>query len=237
MKHATTVVPAVQRIPAPAHAMIPAWKRALDIGVVVAALPVLVPVGAIIAAVIKCVSWGPVLFRQERIGLLGKPFVCFKFRTMRVDAGASVHEGHLEKLIASGRPMVKMDAMGDPRLIPFGSILRASGLDELPQFINVFRGEMSIVGPRPCMEYEYSKYQPRQKARFNSLPGITGLWQVSGKNNTTFEQMIAMDIAYAEMKSPGLDIKIMLKTIPTLVQQLVEARRRRAAAASRISQE
>jgi len=216
VKHPTTVIPAAHAV---APATVPAWKRILDVSLTLGALPLLVPVSAVIAVAIKCVSRGPVLFRQERIGFNGKPFVCFKFRTMRVNAPTTGHQAYLETLMKSGQPMTKMDCQGDPRLIPLGPILRSTGLDELPQFINVLRGEMSIVGPRPCLRYEYDSYEAWQKQRFNSLPGLTGLWQVSGKNKTTFEQMIRLDIRYAETKSIGLDLAIMLKTVPVLVLQ------------------
>jgi exopolysaccharide production protein ExoY len=115
--------------------------------------------------------------------------------------------------------MTKLDAKHDPRVIPLGSVLRATGLDELPQLINVLRGEMSIVGPRPCVAYEYAMYEAWQKRRFDAVPGLTGLWQVSGKNRTTFHQMINLDIEYSERANLWLDLKIIFKTVPALVQQ------------------
>ena len=121
--------------------------------------------------------------------------------------------------------MMKMDSHGDPRIIPFGLFLRASGLDELPQLINVLRGEMSLVGPRPCLPYEYEKYLPWQKERFGTVPGLTGLWQVSGKNKTTFVEMIQLDIKYAKNKTLWWDLKIILMTIPALIIQMLETRR------------
>jgi len=120
----------------------------------------------------------------------------------------------------SEAPMTKMDLMGDSRLFPLASALRATGLDELPQVFNVLRGEMSLVGPRPCLPYEYESYSAAQKRRFNTFPGITGLWQVSGKNNTTFRQMIDLDLEYLSNRSFWLDVKIMLKTFPVLSLQL-----------------
>jgi lipopolysaccharide/colanic/teichoic acid biosynthesis glycosyltransferase len=117
-----------------------------------------------------------------------------------------------------------MDARGDARLIPGGRLIRASGLDELPQIVNVLRGEMSLVGPRPCMSYEYEKYTARQRGRFDALPGLTGLWQVSGKNRTTFDEMIRLDIQYAQNKSLLLDLRIMLRTFPALLVQLLDTR-------------
>jgi lipopolysaccharide/colanic/teichoic acid biosynthesis glycosyltransferase len=203
-------------------AEVPRWKRVLDVFCILLALPVLLPITCLIALAIKMVSRGPVFFRQPRIGLQGKPFTCWKFRTMRANADSGVHQNHLDDLIRSDRPMTKMDFLGDPRLIPCGAILRAAGLDELPQLINVVRGEMSLVGPRPCLPYEYELYLPWQKRRFDTLPGLTGLWQVSGKNRTTFTEMIRLDILYARNKSLPLDLKIMWKTIAALATQVKE---------------
>ena len=202
------------------------WKRTLDIVVVLLALPLLIPLVIVVAVLIRVVSAGPVLFKQERVGYLGRRFLCFKFRTMFVGADAVVHEGHLRHLMNSNTPMTKMDSEGDPRIIPFGRLLRASGLDELPQLINVLRGEMSLVGPRPCLPYEYDKYLPWQKERFTSVPGLTGLWQVSGKNRTTFVEMIQLDIRYARERSLWFDVFILLRTVPALITQIWETRGR-----------
>lgn len=180
----------------------------------------------VVAVLIRVVSAGPVLFKQERVGYLGRRFMCFKFRTMYVGADAVVHQGHLRHLMDSNTPMTKMDSEGDPRIIPFGLLLRSSGLDELPQLINVLRGEMSLVGPRPCLPYEYDKYLLWQKERFTSLPGLTGLWQVSGKNRTTFVEMVQLDIRYAREKSAWFDIVILLRTVPALLSQIWETRYR-----------
>ena len=130
--------------------------------------------------------------------------------------------------------MTKLDARKDPRLVPLGSLLRVTGLDELPQIINVLRGEMSLVGPRPCIPYEYEAYQPWQRRRFDAVPGLTGLWQVSGKNRTTFNEMIRLDIAYSERLNLWLDLQIILKTLPALWQQCLDSRaqKRRPAGAS-----
>ena len=145
---------------------------------------------------------------------------------MYVGADTVSHQEHLNQLIKSGAPMIKMEAHGDTRIIPFGLLLRSSGLDELPQLINVLRGEMSLVGPRPCLSYESEKYLPWQRERFDAVPGLTGLWQVSGKNRTTFIEMMWLDIAYARNKSLGLDLKIILKTIPALMVQMLDTRKR-----------
>src|SRR5215831_9056842 len=205
----------------------PLWKRVLDICCVLIAIPTLLPVMLFIAVVIKVSSKGPVLFKQERVGLFGKQFILFKFRTMVAGTDTTVHEAHTASLIETDGPMVKLDAHGDARLIPYGRMLRAAGLDELPQLINVLRGEMSIVGPRPCLPSEYGRYLPWQRERFQTLPGITGLWQVSGKNRTTFSEMVNFDIQYVRMQSFWLDLKIMLKTIPTVVNEAIDIERRR----------
>ena len=198
---------------------VPPWKRALDIACILVFAPLLLPLSFLIAAVIKLVSPGPAIFKQERIGFLGKRFTCLKFRTMMVNAGISSHQGHLSHLMTANCPMTKLDCAGDPRLIRFGRLLRSLGLDELPQILNVLHGEMSLVGPRPCLGYEYEKYLPRHRRRCETLPGLTGYWQVNGKNDTTFERMVELDIYYIEHKSVLLDLQIMVRTIPTLLGQ------------------
>ena len=203
------------------------WKLTLDFLLILLALPFLIPLALFIVLLIRSVSAGPVLFRQERIGYRGGRFMCFKFRTMFVDADTTTHQGHLNQLMNSNTPMLKMDSKRDPRIIPFGWLLRASGLDELPQLINVLRGEMSLVGPRPCLPYEYDRYLPWQKERFGTVPGLTGLWQVSGKNKTTFVEMIQLDIKYAKGKTLWWDLKIIFRTIPALMMQMLETRRAR----------
>jgi exopolysaccharide production protein ExoY len=202
--------------------IVPVWKRLLDLGAICVAAPILLPLMVLISLVIRVLSPGPVLFRQERIGYRGRRFICFKFRTMVVDADTRIHQGHLNQLMDSNSPMRKLDATGDPRLIPCGWLLRCLGLDELPQVFNVLRGEMSLVGPRPCLPYEYAIYSPHHRQRFETVPGLTGLWQVSGKNRTTFEEMIDLDIHYARNKTLWLDLKIIAKTIPAIVSQTRE---------------
>lgn len=208
---------------------LPRWKRVLDIAAILMALPLLVPLTIVIGVIIRMVSTGPILFKQERIGFRGRRFMCLKFRTMYCGAETSTHEGHLQQLMNSNVPMTKMDAKGDSRIIPLGRLLRSSGLDELPQLVNVLKGEMSLVGPRPCLAYEAAKYLPWQMERFNAVPGLTGLWQVSGKNRTTFTRMIQLDIEYARTKSLALDLKIILKTIPALLLQMRDTRLQRKA--------
>jgi lipopolysaccharide/colanic/teichoic acid biosynthesis glycosyltransferase len=203
-----------------ARSRVPLWKRILDCTLVVLAAPAWLPLGAAIAAWVKLVSPGPALFRQERIGHLGARFLCLKFRTMKVNADSRVHREHLHHLMASNQPMKKLDASGDNRLIWGGLWLRTLGVDELPQIINVLRGEMSLVGPRPCTVYEHEKFQPRHRQRRRTLPGLTGLWQVKGKNRTTFERMMELDLAYVENKSLILDLKILAGTLPAILQQV-----------------
>jgi lipopolysaccharide/colanic/teichoic acid biosynthesis glycosyltransferase len=198
---------------------LPFWKRALDISCIIVAAPLLFPVMLGVAALIKIVSPGPALFRQERVGFRGRRFTCFKFRTMVVNADTRVHQGHLNYLMDSNVPMKKLDSKGDSRLIPCALLLRSLGLDELPQVFNILRGDMSLVGPRPCVPYEYESYAAEHRRRFDAVPGLTGLWQVSGKNRTTFEQMIQFDVDYARNKSLLLDLKIIFKTVPAIISQ------------------
>jgi len=216
-----------------AHSRVPFWKRILDCTLVLLSAPVWLPLGAAIAAWVKLVSPGPALFRQERIGHLGVRFLCLKFRTMKVNADSTVHREHLNHLVASNQPMRKLDASGDSRLIPGGLWLRALGVDELPQILNVLRGEMSLVGPRPCTAYEHEMFQPRHRQRCRTLPGLTGLWQVKGKNRTMFEKMMELDLAYVESKSLLLDLKILAGTLPAILLQVwdVQTGRRTAARA------
>jgi lipopolysaccharide/colanic/teichoic acid biosynthesis glycosyltransferase len=205
---------------------VPRWKRILDISLIVMTLPLWLPFFILIGLLIRLVSEGPILFRQERVGHLGKTFTCFKFRTMFMGNSAVSHQDHLRHLMGSNLPMEKLDLAGDPRIIPFGRLLRASGLDELPQIINVLRGEMSLVGPRPCLPYEYNQYHACQKERLNALPGLTGLWQVSGKNKTTFAEMIRLDIQYARTQNLAQDLIILGLTFPALIDQVGELRKR-----------
>ncbi|PYK93588.1 MAG: hypothetical protein DME40_03325, partial [Verrucomicrobia bacterium] len=173
-------------------AALPIWKRFIDLAVVTLLFPFWLPVMTLVALWVAVTSPGPIFYRQPRIGFKGRRFMLVKFRTMKVNAETHIHEAYLEHLIISDRPMIKLDATGDPRLILRGKFLRATGLDELPQIFNVLKGEMSLVGPRPCTVLEFERYAPEQRARVNALPGLTGLWQVNGKNRTTFRQMIEM---------------------------------------------
>lgn len=211
-------------------AEIPGWKRLLDLTCLLLTLPIWLTVMALVSAWILVASPGPVLYRQERVGYRGRRFMILKFRTMKVNVETKSHEGYFERLIQTDCPMTKLDICGDSRLIRGGRILRALGFDELPQIFNVLRGDMSLVGPRPCTAHEFERYQPAQKARVNAPPGITGYWQVNGKNKTTFSQMISMDIYYGQNMSVGMDLVIMLKTLPAVGMQVCDSLKRKAGA-------
>jgi lipopolysaccharide/colanic/teichoic acid biosynthesis glycosyltransferase len=207
-----------------ASSQVPSWKTILDITCILFTMPFWLPVVLFLALWIKLASPGPIFFRQERIGYRGKRFMILKFRTMKVNVETRTHEHHLEQLINADVPMTKLDSAGDPRIIPGGRILRATGLDELPQLFNVLRGEMSLVGPRPCTPHEFKSYKAWQKERVNAPAGLTGYWQVNGKNKTTFTEMINLDIHYTKNMSLWLDLTIMLKTFPALMAQVIETR-------------
>ncbi len=210
---------------------LPPWKRAIDLAFSLAALPLLALVTLLYATVIAVVSPGPVFYRQERVGYRGRRFRCLKFRTMHVGADSQTHRHYCARLIHSNAPMLKLDTADDARLFPGARLIRAAGLDELPQILNVLRGEMSLVGPRPCTSYEYEHYLPRHRARTLAMPGLTGLWQVSGKNRTTFEEMIRLDLRYIVERSPALDLRILARTAGVVVRQVVDMGGRRQALA------
>jgi lipopolysaccharide/colanic/teichoic acid biosynthesis glycosyltransferase len=195
----------------------PIWKRALDISVSFLSLVLLFPVFLIVSLYIKSVSPGPVFFRQKRVGYKGKLFTFYKFRTMHVGNDQNFHKNHMKSVINSEKPIEKLDDKQDPRIIPGGSLIRKSCIDELPQFFNILRGDMSLVGPRPCIPYEAKEYIHWHHNRFDTVPGLTGLWQVSGKNDLSFSQMIRLDIRYSRNISFINDLKIVLLTIPTVL--------------------
>ena len=190
-------------------------KRLADLVIAGVALVLLSPLFALIALRIRTVDGGPVIFRQTRVGLNGRLFELLKFRTMQPDAEQRLAE--LEELNEiSGRAF---KVTNDPRLTRSGSFLRRSGLDELPQLLNVLRGEMSIVGPRPPLPREVEAYDVWHRRRLSMKPGITGLWQVSARREPDFDHWVRLDLEYIDRWSLLLDFKIMLRTIPAVVHQ------------------
>ena len=186
-----------------------ALKRGADVAVALAVLTLLAPLLLVVAALVALTSRGPVLFAQERVGEHGRVFRMLKFRTMYADAEARLPEvAHLNEGEAA---LFKI--RDDPRVTPLGRVLRRWSLDELPQFWNVLRGEMSVVGPRPPLPREVEVYETSHLARLKGKPGITGLWQVSGRSDLTFEQMVDLDRYYLEHWSLGLDLSVVLRTL------------------------
>lgn len=215
-------------------------KRALDVLMALVLLILLAPLLALIALLIRLDSSGPVLFVQERLGARrrsfsgGEPqwivqiFPLYKFRTMHQNADAKLHREYMKAYIAGDEgaiatldPGLKSSTSyklsGDPRVTRVGRFLRKTSLDELPQLWNVLVGDMSLVGPRPPIPYEVEMYSHEQLHRLSTMPGITGLWQVSGRCETTFEEMVRLDLEYIECKSILLDFKILLLTLPTVL--------------------
>lgn len=196
-------------------------KRLIDVAGSALGLLLGLPLFAIIAVTIKLSSKGPVLFRQVRVGQYGKPFTFLKFRSMYTDNNSNVHKQYVTELIAGRCEGNSSDyAYGgvykltrDPRVTPIGILLRKSSLDELPQLYNVFKGDMSLVGPRPAIPYEVEAYKLWHRRRvLEAKPGITGLWQVMGRSRVTFDEMVRMDVRYATASSLWLDLNILLQT-------------------------
>ncbi len=188
-------------------------KRAIDFTVALLGLIALSPLMALIALAIKLESPGPALFKQERVGKNGKHFGIYKFRSMVADA--EQQKAGLEQLNEADGPLFKIK--DDPRRTGVGRLLRKFSLDELPQLYNVLRGDMSLVGPRPNIPAEVERYQAWHKRRLDVVPGITGLWAVSGRSDLTFDEMTLLDIYYIENWSPAMDLKITLRTIPKVI--------------------
>jgi lipopolysaccharide/colanic/teichoic acid biosynthesis glycosyltransferase len=197
-----------------------AMKRAIDLTGSALALLILLPLLAGIALAIRATSPGSVLFKQQRVGRYGKLFTFLKFRSMYANNDSAVHKEYVTKLIASaaekqrtgdGKGIYKLT--NDKRITPVGGFLRRTSLDELPQFINVLRGEMSLVGPRPAIPYELEAYQTWHRRRIlEAKPGITGLWQVTGRSRVTFDEMVRLDLQYATSWTPWMDLKILVRT-------------------------
>lgn len=195
-------------------------KRTSDIIIAALTLIFLAPVWLVIALLIKLDSRGPVFYRQERVGMDGRLFLVYKFRTMRLDSDDEIHKEYQRKFIAGqpdanvgnpDRPTYKLQ--NDPRITRVGRVLRRLSLDEIPQLLNVLRGDMSVVGPRPPIPYEVEAYELWHRKRLDMKPGLTGLWQVSGRNRLPFEEMVKLDLFYIENWSVLFDLKIILRTV------------------------
>jgi lipopolysaccharide/colanic/teichoic acid biosynthesis glycosyltransferase len=202
----------------PDHTMraIPPSKRMLDLMVAIPALVVTAPIMLVAAVLVRLTSPGPALYRQTRIGQGEQPFTMFKLRTMYVGSDDSAHrEFNTQEILGSADPgtsdgIFKLEH--DPRITGVGRFLRRFSIDELPQLLNVIRGEMSLVGPRPLLPWEVELFTSEQRRRHDCAPGITGLWQVSGRNRLSIPEMLALDIAYVERQSLLLDLWILLRT-------------------------
>jgi lipopolysaccharide/colanic/teichoic acid biosynthesis glycosyltransferase len=192
-------------------------KRVTDLLVTTVLLILFSPVFLLIAIAVKLSSPGPVLYRQQRIGYDGKPFEMLKFRTMTVSNANTIHREHVQRLIRENlRPedlgVQSLKIVNDTRVTGIGKLLRATSLDELPQLFNVLWGEMSLVGPRPPLPYEYELYTDWHKQRLRGVPGITGLWQVTAHNRVSFDEMVQIDLDYIDRMNLGLDLYIMACT-------------------------
>jgi len=194
-------------------------KRLMDIAGSLLLLTLSAPLLLLIAAIVRLSSPGPAFFRQERVGLLARPFTMLKFRTMTAGNDPSLHEQFTSAFIAGGKAAERpagdapFKITADPRVTPIGRLLRRGSLDELPQLWDVLMGDMSLVGPRPPIGYELARYQPWHWRRvLEAKPGLTGLWQVKGRSRTTFDEMVRMDVAYARNRSLLMDLWILLAT-------------------------
>jgi exopolysaccharide production protein ExoY len=192
-------------------------KRVVDIILALCGIVALAPLLLICYFLTITMSTGPALFRHRRVGFGGKHFDCFKFRTMRTDASERLQELLKSDPAAAAEWANSRKLKRDPRVTGFGAILRKSSLDELPQLFNVLRGDMSIVGPRPVTDEELERYTTCLGAYLACRPGITGLWQVSGRSTTTYEKRVACDAFYAQNWSMALDVKILIVTLPALL--------------------
>jgi lipopolysaccharide/colanic/teichoic acid biosynthesis glycosyltransferase len=202
---------------------VPRWhasaRRALDLALALFLIAVAAPVLLLIAVAVRIDSRGPALYRQRRVGLRGIEFSVNKFRSMRVDADPGRHRDYVQQLIGCGQDSEAAQNGGlyklvvDDRITRVGRFLRRSSLDELPQLFNVVRGDMSLVGPRPVIPYEVERYPEWYHERFAVKPGLTGLWQVSGRNEHTYEEMVRFDVEYARRRSLRMDLAILARTV------------------------
>lgn len=189
-------------------------KRGLDLALATIVLLLLAPLLFAVALLVRLSSPGPIIFRQTRIGRLGRPFVCYKFRSMYAGSDTTLHQDYYHRLVTESAAAEDggFKLAHDPRVTRVGRLLRRLSLDELPQLANVLKGDMSIVGPRPPLQYEVDLYDARARCRLNATPGLTGLWQVSGRNRLNFQQMIDLDLEYIRRWSFWLDLRIVICT-------------------------
>ncbi len=200
------------------------FKRTLDVLASLTALLVLAPLFILIAAGVKLSSSGPVIFKQTRIGKQGEPFDFYKFRSMHVGTASTRHQEFVQNFIRAGSEnqhsttgeIRVFKITDDPRIFPFGKLIRKTSLDEFPQFFNVLKGDMSLVGPRPCLPYEWEVYEPWHRNRLNCVAGCTGIWQALGRSTVSFEEMVILDLYYESNMSIFLDIRIILNTFPVI---------------------
>lgn len=212
-------LPPKPKTPKSAFSFDRALVRTLDVSISLVAMIYLLPIFVIVAVIIKFQDAGPVFFVQRRVGRNGKAFNCYKLRTMRCNADALFRQ-YLDanpNEAANWLEFRKLD--NDPRVTPFGAFLRKTSIDEFPQLINVLKGEMSLVGPRPIMHDEVGKYRQSFRAYASVLPGITGLWQVMGRSNVNYSRRVAMDRLYARKTSAGFYLVILVLTIPAVLLQ------------------
>ncbi len=204
--------------PNPTRRLQLAVKRALDVTLASLLLVALAPVLAAVAVAVRVTSPGPAIFRQQRLGLHQRPFMVLKFRSMRSDANPEVHRRFLHDQaegVCDGVEIFKVT--DDIRVTTVGRVIRRLSIDELPQLINVIRGEMSLVGPRPDLAYSLDIYAAHHYRRFDVLPGMTGLWQISGRSELSYLEMLELDVAYADSWNLGLDLMILARTVPELM--------------------
>jgi len=198
-------------------------KRILDI---VFTLLILIPLGVVLvifAVLIRIDSKGPIFFRQKRVGMNGVEFDIFKFRSMYTDCDDSIHRESIKQYLNGATLNGKADSgnqyklVDDPRVTRIGRFIRKTSIDELPQFINVLRGEMTLVGPRPPVPYEVAEYDPHDRLRLSGKPGLTGIWQIYGRSRVPFKKMVEMDIEYLEQQSILQDLKLVALTVPVML--------------------
>jgi lipopolysaccharide/colanic/teichoic acid biosynthesis glycosyltransferase len=197
-------------------------KRLLDLAVATTCLALLAPLLVLVAGLVRLTTPGPALFRQTRLGKDRRPFVLYKFRTMYTGSSDEIHREYVRKLLTQDQPpdggshgVFKLER--DERITPLGRLIRRTSLDELPQLLNVLRGDMSLVGPRPALSWEAEMFDVVYSGRFVVPPGLTGLWQVSGRNMLTMKQGLELDLEYVRRQSLVLDLWILVKTLPVVI--------------------